>query len=232
MLLIRRLTAIILLVLTAASIASMAIGAFIIIGASGEYGSEELRFQAEKVLFIGIILVCIVTASFIGVIIKSRNINRDLEKLIRQNRLNPEATGPGLLKLGETGRKLNSLYQQIDEVSRKRGLKIGALSEANEFLSRNITEPILLIDVSGRIIQASRGYLELYGLRRSDIIDQDLPLLASSKVQLGSIISQLEKKHLPVETDIDGKTFMWSPLFNAENEINYLAVVQLSDKPN
>ena len=229
MLLIRRLTAIILLVLTAVSIASMAISAFIIISAPG---SDELRFQAEKVLFIGIILVCIVSAAFITVFIKSRNINRDLEKLIRQNRLNPEATGPGLLKLGETGRKLNSLYQQIDEVSRKRGLKIGALSEANEFLSRNISEPVLLIDVSGRIIQVSRGYLELHGLRRSDIIDQDLPLLADSEMQLGSILSQLERKHLPVETDIDGKTYRWSPLFNAENEINYLAVVQLSDKPN
>ena len=232
MLLIKRSTVITLLVLAAVSVAAMAAGAYILVTAAGELSPDELRFQAEKVLFSGVILTCIVIAAFITVLIKSRNINRDLNKLVRQNRLNPEATGPGLLKLGETGQKLNQLYQQIEEISIKRGLKISALSKVNEFLSHNIAESIVLIDVSGRVIQASLGYLEKNGLNRTEAVDHQLPLLSVGGVELLSIISRLEKKPLPIETEIDGITCRWVPLYNSANEISYIAVIQSQDSPN
>ncbi|HAK46813.1 MAG TPA: hypothetical protein DCO79_12960 [Spirochaeta sp.] len=231
MLLIRRSITLILFVLTAASVIIIASSAYSFLTAAGGMSDDALRFQAERVLFIGIILACLLSAAFTLVILRSRNIRKELDRLIGQNRLNPAATRDGLLRLGETGRKLNELYRQIDEVSVMRGLKISALSKTAEYLCQNIEDALLIVDVTGRVIQASRAYLETEGLSRSELVDSQLPLL-SNGLQMSSILSRLEKKHLPVETEVKGGSIRWVPIFNSENEISYIAVHQSADSPN
>lgn len=236
MLLIRRSIIIILSAVTAVSIIIMAGAAYSIVCAAGEMDAETLRFQAEKILFAGIILTFVSSASFAFVIIRSRNIKKDLDKLVKQNRLNPAATKNGLLKLGATGQTLHELYRQIDEVSEKRGLKISALTKTSEFLSQNIAGAVLIADVTGRVIQASRGYLEQNGVSRSEIVDHELPYIGKG-IRMKAILSRLEKKPLPVETETEDSICRWTALYNSDNEISYIAVTQLKtsqsdDSPN
>ncbi|MDC7226222.1 MAG: hypothetical protein PQJ61_05615 [Spirochaetales bacterium] len=225
MLLIRRSVAVLLLIISAAAVFSVAISAYMLMTAPGQPDTESLRFQAEKILFAGIILTCITAAAFGIVLLRSRNIKKDLEKLIKQNRLNPASTKQGLLRLGETGSRLHELYRQIDEVSEKRGRKISALSQTAELLCQNIGEAILIIDVTGCVIHASRGWLESENTVRSAIVDKKHAMF-SDGYEISTILSKLEKKHRPVETVKKGIRTRWVPIYNSENEISYVAVLR------
>lgn len=193
--------------------------------------SADLKFLAEQYLFIGILLTLIITTALLLLIFRSRNINNELDKLIRQDKLNPAGTKTGLLRLGSIGVKLNLLYKQIDEVSEMRGLKISALSNAAEFLSLNVEQPMIIIDVTGRIIQVSRGYLDKSGMSRSEIVDADISSVING-IQIKSVLSRLEKKRLPAHFNTAGAGYKWIPLHNKNNEISYIAVIQSERRPN
>jgi PAS domain-containing protein len=205
-----------------ASIAASA-RAFQIMTAAGlEPG--ELRFKAETLLFAVIVGATLLTAVFILIIFRSRNIDKMLDKLIRQNNMNPSSTREGLLRLGKTGGKLNLLYRQIDEISEKRGLKISAISNALSLFSANLTTPVLMTDLSGRIVQASRGWSEDLGNTDEDLIGSSIEDIFDG-ISITDIILRLEKTHLPVETVLKGTYFIWSRINDKENTPGYLIVM-------
>ncbi len=191
----------------------------------------DLRFLAEKILFAGLIELIVLITVFIVLFTRSRDISKDLDKLIKQNRLNSASTVTGLLTLGETGKQLNILFRQLEEISYKRGLKIGALSNVAEFLSQHIESHVTIVDVTGRIIQVSRGSLETAGKNRNEIVDRTIDILAGD-IQFTSVLSELEKQHLPVETASETGTIRWIPLLNRRNEISYIAVIQDAGRLN
>lgn len=198
---------------------------------AGGLTEADLRFAAEEYLFAGILLSLIIIAAFIFLILRSRNISRELDRLIRQEKLNPASTKAGLLKLGVIGDKLNLLYRQIDEVSEMRGLKISALSNTAEFLSSNLNKSIIITDVTGKILQISRGYIDRSGVRRSEILERNIESIING-VDIKTVLSRLEKKRLPTSISIRGLEYTWIPIYNRNNEISYIAVTQSDDKPN
>jgi len=201
-----------------------------IIGSEGLTGAE-LRFAAEEYLFTGILLSLIMITAFIFLIRRSRNISRELDRLIRQEKLNPASTETGLLKLGAIGDKLNLLYRQIDEVSEMRGLKISALSNTTEFLSSNVGKSIIITDVTGRILEISRGYIDKSGVSRSEILERNIESIIHG-VEIKTVLARLEKKRLPTSFSIKGIEYTWRPIYNRNNEISYIAVTQSDDNPN
>ena len=226
MLLIRRSAAVILMLLAVFSIIITAVLAYRLSGAVPE--SQELRFRAEQMLFAGIIAACINAAAFGLLLVRSRNISKELDRIGRQAALNPEAAPESLLRLGETGEKLKDLFIRTEEVSEKRGLKISALNSLTDFLCRRSSEAILILDVEGIVVHAGGGYLEKFGLNRGDIIDQPFRLLKGG-LTINTVLTRLEQRHLPIETESGSGICRWIPVFNKNNAISYIAVERLQE---
>jgi len=190
-------------------------------------GQDDLRYRAETLLFTSIVLCTVLTAVFILLISRSRNIDRILDKLIRQNSMNPTSTRDGLLRLGKTGGKLNILYRQVDEISEKRGLKISALSNALELISGYLTVPVMICDISGKIIQVSRGWSEQPG-SASNLIGGNVESFFN-EINITDIILELEKTHLPLKREINGTIWSWSMIRSRDKNPAYLAVMSVPD---
>ncbi len=198
--------------------------AFVMMSSPAPGGSEQLRFRAETLLFTTIVTSTLLIIIFTLAITRCRNIDKMLDKLIRQNSMNPASTKEGLLRLGKTGGKLNILYRQIDEISRNRGLKISALSNALELFSFYLSPPLILTDMSGKIVQVSRGWTEEFNGSSSNPKGSNIDGLFSG-INISDIISRLEKTHLPATTEFKGKTFNWSIVYNRKLTPAYLIVM-------
>lgn len=222
MLLIKRSVLIIFFAIVILSLIGTALWALFLTGGEVLPSADELRFRAETLLFTAIVVSTALIIVFVLIITRSRNIDKMLDKLIRQNNMNPSSTKEGLLRLGKTGGKLNLLYRQIDEVSEKRGLKISAMSGALKFYSERLPDPLLLIDLSGKVVQESSGWSQLFGNEESASersIEDIFP-----EISLTDIIFKLEKTHLPVETVFKGKIFSWSIIENRDKDPGYLII--------
>ena len=224
MLLVRKIFIIILMIFTAAAIMTFAIISYSNLVGAETLTAEELKFEAEQLLFAGLLIAAGVTLVFIFLLFRSRNISNSLDKLINQNRINPASTEDGLLRLGSIGKDLNILYRQINEISEMRGLKLSAMSNTAEFLTDNIELPLLIIDVTGNIIQVSKGWLEQNNLRRGEIAGEDINKYFKG-MNIKTVLSKLERRHLPVEFYNAGKNYRIVPLHDRNNNISYIAVI-------
>lgn len=231
MLIIRKSLIIILAAASGISMLVITAAAYLKILNAGQMTNSDLKYTAEVYLFGGIILVLLITAAFIFLIFKSRNISTEIERLIKQEKLNPASTKTGLLRLGSIGLKLNSLYKQIDEVSEMRGLKISALSKTSEFLALNVSKPIIIVDVTGMIIQISRGFLHDSEMSRNGILGRSVESIIPG-IEMKKVLSRLEKKRLPTKIRISKTEYTWTPIHNKNNEISYIAVTQSEERPN
>lgn len=231
MLIIRKSLIIILAAASAVSTILITAAAYLRILNAGTISKADLEFSAEEYLFGGILLSLLISMAFVFLIIKSRNISRELDRLIKREKLNPASTKTGLLKLGKIGIKLNILYRQIDEVSEMRGLKISALSNVAEFLTLNLDKPIIIIDVTGKIIQVSRGYLNKSGMNRSELLEQNIDSIITG-IDIKTVLSRLEKKRLSTSFIIADSEYSWTPIYNRNNKISYIAVGQAEKNPN
>ncbi len=226
MLLIRRSVLIIFFAVVILALIGTAVWAFFLTGGEVIPTSGELRYRAETLLFTSIVVSTVLTAVFAVIMIRSRNIDRMLNKLIKQNNMNPSSTKEGLLRLGKTGGKLNLLYRQIDEISEKRGLKISCMSEALKFYSDKLPEPVLLIDISGKIVQMSRGWAQHFGEKES-VIGNSIESIFG-EISLTDIILKLEKTHLPLKTVYNGITYNWTIIETRDRTPGYLTVMPSS----
>ena len=224
MLAIRKIFLIILLLISAGSLIFTAGYAYSVLTGAGQLSGPELKFAAEQLLFISLLLTAVLTVIFILLIFKSRNIGRDIDRLVNRSKLNPSAAESGLNSLGPLSRGLKALYRQINEVSAMRGLKLSALSAAAEFLAQNIDLPLLIIDVTGEIIYVSRGYTQKYNAEETSPAGQNISLLLGS-INMKTVLSLLEKKHLPAEIEAGGSLYRWIPLYDRNNSISYIAVL-------
>ena len=228
MLLVRRSLLIIFFSLIILSLIGTAAWAYVIMTSASPINPGELRYRAETLLFTTIVAASILTAALILIIVRSRNIDRMLDRLIRQNNMNPASTREGLLRLGKTGGKLNILYRQIDDVSEKRGLKISAMSNAIDLLSENLANPMLMIDISGRIIHAGRNWPSSPEAPAADLRGSNIEELFSG-ISITDIVSKLEKTHLPVKTASKGISFNWIMISDRKKTPGYLIVTPASD---
>ena len=231
MLLIRRVFLIFVLILVAGSLVFTAAFSYSMISNAGSFSAMDLKFRAEQVLFTLIILTVIIILLFLFMIFRSLRFDRELDRLIRQNQLNPSATEAGLQKLGKPGLKLSILYRQINDISRMRGNKISALNNVAEFLSQHTESDIFITDITGKIIHAGKGLLEKLELTRADAQGEKIETLLED-LNFQEIYTEIEKNNLSVETDCSGRHYRIYPVFDRKNIINYIAVVQVSAVPN
>ena len=224
MLLVRRIVFLIPALLSIALILIFAVAGYVTLISSDALTQTDLKYLAERILFTGILAGILAAIIFLIVFFKSININQRLEKLIRQNKLNPASTEHGLSGINHIGQKLNILYSQINEISEMRGLKMSALSNTCEYLSSVLEKPLLVIDITGRVIQVSEGWLNQNNQSRSEVIGTDIKAIYKV-LDINSVLQRLEKKHLPLKLETEESRLQIEPVLDKNNSISYVVVI-------
>lgn len=222
MLLIKRTILIIISALLSVSLVFSAFFAYSKIMAAETLKGTELKFQAEQLLFIMLLISLIVIILQLLLIFRSRNIEKEIDKLIRHSRLNPASTEQGFLKLGRFGMKLSTLYSQLNSISEKRGLKISALSSLADFLSQHTDSRIIVTDITGRILYAGAGIIQQLNTSKTEIIGAEIGTVFEG-LNVKELFSEIEKNKRSANAESSGISLRIHPVYDLKNTVEYIA---------
>lgn len=213
----------------------LAVVCFIILGL-GIFGYQVIRTssgpepgkaqqEAETLLYLSFTGTALALLIGITTYRKSRNLEKEMDKLINLNRFNDFSPSQRMQKMGPFGEKVAQLYHRMNMLSEKKSLKISALGNLNSFLAGNIAKSLLVLDSTGRITYTSRTFLEKNEKLRSDIIGSDITAHFPD-LNFYQILSELKKSHTGVEIKREKQLLQWLPIHNRNNEIDYIVMVQ------
>lgn len=214
-----------LLILAAvAVIVTLFLAAFGYRSMAGPGSNSSLLFTAQTFLYLGILLSIVEIFLFIRAAVRSRDIERELEKLIETTRYLGPSNARKLRHLGPIGGQIERLYGEINDLSERRALKIGALSELAEFLMNNLQLAAVAATIDGTIVYASRSFLERTKRTRSETIDTDLGALVPD-VSLEEVLIDLDRTRAAVERKSGRAPLEFHPIRNIENSVAYVVCV-------
>ncbi len=185
---------------------------------------DEAQRYAEIVLFLSIVFSIFLAAVFTGVFIRNKNIVKELDKVVEMSLYSNFSPGESLRKLSVIGEKIEHIYRNVSMVSEKRALKISAMHGLNGFLLENLSLPVLVTDVRGEIVSASRQARERFSERPvtpGTYISAVYPELNFQGI--------LEELRLQTSSFTEGRTekqdLRFYPIRNREREIAYVVCV-------
>jgi hypothetical protein len=220
-----RLRALILqIVLSVASVVTVAVVAFVTVRRSPAVDPSALKFLVERILFIGIVATVVVAAGGIAVIWRSAKFSMLLDKLIEMNRVTGFSPETALNKLGDVGKKISTIYRQMTELSEKKSRKISALTALNELLISVADRMILIVDAGGRVLHASAPLLKQINQTSLEIqkvfMDDLIP-----EARVESAIKEASQSHAPVVRERKGDSLVLSPVLDRNGEVAYLVAI-------
>jgi len=223
-----------------------AVVAFLLIGFHGyltfshvEAGDAlTLKYFAENFIYYGIVLLIILTVIFISTLVKSKNIYRELEKVIELSRQGKYFSGDQLKKLGKLGDKIIDINSQLNSLNEMKSLKISSLSNTVNFMLDKSNLSVLVLDAQGLISKVSRKLLEDLQIEEKDILNKFAEDILDN-FNYSNVINELKKSKyvilkspLIIETSnlrIDVNMVIFS-IFNYRNDISNCACVLLSEE--
>ncbi len=204
----------------------------IIVSASGYFitinsaDTVSMKYIAEKFLFFGLILLTAFIAAYIIIINSSRNIIRDLNKLIDILKMGQYDIDVQLKKRGEIGEKISIILRYILELNNKKTLRISTLHNIIEFMMTNSNQMIFITDINGKIIYTSKSVSESMKETEREITSiRDI----YKDINLGNIISEISAsgQSVIVETGTEkmkNNTMRVFPVYNAKRTLSMLII--------
>ena len=187
----------------------------------GGPSQESNRIEAEQFLYVALVCFSILLLAFFFLVGRSRSITKKLDRLIELSKIGDFSPELSMRTLGSIGEKITLLYFQLDALNEKRSTKISALSDLVEFLVVNLNLPILITDVTGKILYVSRAYDLKYEISRSEILSHDiLETIPDASIQ--EIVQKLDKDHNSVERVFGKIESSIIPIYNRLNVLAYI----------
>jgi len=222
----KRLLIILAVIVVAASLGAGLFGYQKILASEGLSG-ETLRFQAENFLFYFIVTAIILITGFAALLLRVRNVDRQLDRLIEMSRYSDIYPTKHFVGLGSLGERLRLLYRNINNLNIRKTMKISALANLNEFMMNNINLPMLVTDVTGSILYSSTVFTEKYGSAKGDLKYNKIDSVFS-ELNIPVLMLELSRQHVPVEKESNRTKITCYPVHNVSAEMNY--VVFVTDK--
>lgn len=193
--------------------------------------SEEvlsIRFFAENFLYFTLILIIIMTFVFLSTILKSRNIFKELDKVIELSRQGKYLSGNQLKKLGILGEKVIEINSQLNSLNEMKSLKISSLSNVINLLLEKSKLNIMLLDAQGQISKVSDQLLAELQIADKDIIGQYAENILEN-FSYSNVINELKKTKFvalksPLNLDVMGQpadvNVVIYPILNYRNDVS------------
>lgn len=191
---------------------------------SGGAPDTGRNFSAQQFLYISLLLLVVEVILFVRVMMRSRNIGRELDKLIEITRYRGLSKAQSLDRLGPIGRQIALLYDQLNSLSERKTLKISSLSELAEFLMNNLSVPALAATVDGTVVYASRALSERLKRPRNEIVDSRLDEVAPG-IAVSEVVAELDRSHASIQRKSDRSALTLFPIRNTANQLAYIVCV-------
>ncbi|MAG13668.1 MAG: hypothetical protein CMN78_03625 [Spirochaetales bacterium] len=227
MILLDRKTALVFFFLFSVSILALGIYGYYAILRSGEEGSSAIEIKAENLLYMSVVCASVIIIAFLLLVGRTVYVSRELDKLIEINKYGDFSPELSMRRLGKIGEKITNLYYTLNSLNEKKSLKISALSELVEYAIQNIEVPLIVTDVLGTIVYASRRHAERFQINRWELVNTHVashyPI-----IDYHDVILTLDKSRSILELEADSGPVSLIPVNNKMNALSY--VIWIFDK--
>lgn len=176
------------------------------------------RLRAEELLFLTVVLCLVEAAVFVALFRRNLHVLKELDKVIDLARYGSSSFDNTLRRLGPLGERVRAINLRLGELNRLKTLRISALSAANAFLVDKARMPLLLIDVAGRIGEASPEAASRLGAGGASLKGRNLSELLP-ELDFAGIVSRLEKERTAVVAGRGKEANAFYPILNRDSEL-------------
>ncbi len=203
----------------------LSISGIIILGAAGyRYIAAFSKKDAETFLFGAIVFSLLITILFLHSLIKSRDISKEMERLIHLSSIGGFTPGTSLKRLGKLGDQINDLYFHMNSMSKKRSTKIIAQSALIDFVTTNAQIPMVTTDPTGKILYVSKSFLDKNGTVKNEIADKSIDHFLPN-ISIKTLYDEMNTSHTFSKYKGNKESAEIYPVTGSNNEIAYLVFV-------
>jgi len=198
----------------------------------------SLKYFAENFLYYTIILLIITIIIFTTTVLKSKNIYKELDKVVELSRQGKYFSGDQLKKLGKLGGKIIDINSQLNSLNEMKSLKISSLSNTVNFMLDKSNLSVLVLDAQGLISKVSRQLLKDLQIEEKDILNQFAENILDN-FNYSNVVSKLKKsKYVVLKSPLiieapdvkNNVNVVIFPIFNYRNDISNCACVLVSEE--
>jgi hypothetical protein len=106
------------------------------------------KFQAENFIYLIILATLILICLLIYLQLRSRNVFKELDKIIELSKVGSYSVGDHSRKLGDLGRKIDEINSRLEILNEMKSLKISTLYNLNNFIIDQINSDFSAISMS------------------------------------------------------------------------------------
>jgi PAS domain-containing protein len=221
---IRRILFILLLLMSCAGVLFFGIRDYLLITGSASLSQEELKIHGETVLYLAIVFTVAILLAFSIVLLRSRNISRELDKISDMTRYGNFSIQGSLGRIGPLGDKILQLNQRLTELNEMKSLRISSLASINAFLLNNSRLALLVTDITGKITSASTRCLEKLRKGTGEVVGRHIGEVLP-ELDFQSSIARIEKQPGELELSELKESPTLYPIFNSRNELSNVICV-------
>ncbi len=181
----------------------------------------QTKLTAEWFLF-GALVALLLIALMIGrIVYVRRKVSAELQRIRSMSSYISLSTQLSSKHLYELSEPLSALFERVSTINEKQSLKMSAQHALISFLCANIKAPLLVTDVTGKILHASIRYEENNKTERSKLIDKNIENLVPN-LFMHEVISNIEFKQKYKKEQKEDLSFHVYPIYNRASQITYL----------
>jgi len=221
MVIVKRKWLVILLVCLLTAVLGLGITGYIYVGFACQAESGVAKILAERLLFFSIVLSLLLGLASIFLVLRGTRHTREIDKVIELNKTQEFSPERSLRKLGILGEKITTLYNQLNTISKKKTLKISALSALNTFLIFNNTQPVIITDIRGNIINCTENSAKTLGVKRAELLHTNISK-SFPDMHIEDAVFRIDRSRSHIEKKIGKHIVGIYPIFNINRDIAYL----------
>jgi PAS domain-containing protein len=223
--LIRRFLLLLLLAAAGAVAVYLGIRGYLLLRDATGLDPQELRSRGESFLYLAVVFATFIGIFVLSILLRSRNITRELDKVVDIARHGSFSFGESLKRLGPLGPRIQSLNARLTDLNEKRSLRISSMAAINAFLLNNIRLQVLITDITGKLTGVSPRAAEKLGIERLELVGRFINDVLE-EVDFQAVVSRLEKERVELTTGDDRNPIAYYPVMNRNNELsNVICVV-------
>jgi hypothetical protein len=212
-----------LLALCAGIVLALGVRSYDLLLRSPAQSAPEMKYQAEGVFFYSLLGTAALLAGFAWLLLRSRRVYRELDRIIALARSGNAAWQESLARVGGLGSKIRLLCSEMSTLNDQRLLRISSLSAVNAFLLANSELRLAVLDITGRVKGASRKLQEKCAAEMNEIVGRHISdLLESAKFDDVVVTLEREPGLLQIK---DAETLTFVPLRNRQGALSDIICV-------
>jgi uncharacterized protein TP_0138 len=183
---------------------------------------NALKSDSELVLFFGFIGAGLELCLLIAMLIYAKRKENDFLMVTKAIQLNGVLSDSRAKKLGNLGVVLQEALDDAYHITAQKSLKIAGLNGLVDELLQMIDRPLLVVSLTGTILNFSTKAQEKTGCKQGDALSEIAP-----GISLKEAIQNAAHAHTAVQQDTH---IMYMPVFSVTGTLSFF-LIDLSDQP-